>query len=341
MASQDWIDKDFYAVLGVAKDASDADIKKAYRKLARTHHPDQNQGDPAAEQKFKEISEGYAVLSDPQQRQEYDAIRAMGSGARFTAPGAGSSAGFEDVFGDLFTQGRGGRRSGAGFGGGSFGGAEGPDLSDLFGAFAGGGSQGFSPGGFGGGGGFGGAAPRPTKGADRTAETSISFRGAMEGTTVSLRAADGQIIDVRVPAGIKDGQKVRKKGKGSPGTAGPGDLMVTVKVKEHPFFRRDGQNLRITVPVSFTEAALGATISVPTLTGEVRVKVPAGSNSGKVLRLRGRGVPGKSGAGDLYVELAVQVPAELSDEARAAVEALAEATQGQNVRAGLAQQAAW
>lgn len=338
MASQDWIDKDFYAILGVSKDASESDIKKAYRKLARKHHPDQNPGDKEAERKFKEITEANTVLSDPKQRQEYDALRAMGGGARFTAPGGGGAGGFEDVFGDLFNGGRGGTRFSTGGGGG-------PDLSDLFGAFTGGGAGGFGGAQGGGFGGFGGqpgfGQPTPSKGADRTATTTISFRGAMQGTTVSLRAADGEVTDVRIPAGIRDGQKVRARGKGSHGAAGRGDLMVTVQVREHPFFHRDGDDLRITVPVTFAEAALGATVAVPTLDGEVKVKVPAGSSSGKVLRLKGRGVPAKKGPGDLFVELQVAVPAELSDEAREAVEAYAKATEGTDVRADLAKKASW
>ena len=336
MASQDWLDKDFYAVLGVSKDASEADIKKAYRKLARTHHPDQNPGDAAAEKRFKEISEAYDVLSDPKDRQEYDALRAMGGGgARFAAPGGSGAGGFEDVFGDMF---------GGGAGPGSFrtsSGAGGPDLSDLFGAFAGGGFGGAQ--GFGGPQGFGGGygQPRPTKGADRTATTTISFRGAVEGTTVSLRAADGETVEVRIPKGIRDGQKVRARGKGSPGTAGRGDLMVTVQVREHPFFQRDGDDLRVQVPVTFDEAALGATVEVPTLAGPVKVKVPAGSQSGRVLRLKGRGVASAKHTGDLLVELQVAVPAELSDEARAAVEAYAAATADLDVRKDLARRAQW
>ena len=336
MASQDWLDKDFYAVLGVSKDASEADIKKAYRKLARTHHPDQNPGDAAAEKRFKEISEAYDVLSDPKDRQEYDALRAMGGGgARFTAPGGSGAGGFEDVFGDMF---------GGGAGPGACrtsSGAGGPDLSDLFGAFAGGGFGGAQ--GFGGPQGFGGGygQPRPTKGADRTATTTISFRGAVEGTTVSLRAADGETVEVRIPKGIRDGQKVRARGKGSPGTAGRGDLMVTVQVREHPFFQRDGDDLRVQVPVTFDEAALGATVEVPTLAGPVKVKVPAGSQPGRVLRLKGRGVASAKHTGDLLVELQVAVPAELSDEARAAVEAYAAATADLDVRKDLARRAQW
>lgn len=333
MASQDWMDKDFYATLGVSKDASESDVKKAYRKLARTHHPDQNPGDAAAERTFKEISEAYAVLSDPQERQEYDAIRAMGGGARFTAPGGPGGGGFDDVFGGMFGGGGGGRSAQAG-----------PDLSDLFGGMFGGAAGpagGFGQPGFGGGGFGDPGRGRPAKGADRTAESTISFRGSIQGTTVSLRAADGETVEVKVPKGIRDGQKVRARGKGSPGTAGRGDLIVTVRVREHGFFRREGEHLRITVPVSFAEAALGATVEVPTLDGTVRMKVPAGSQSGRVLRLKGRGVETSTAKGDLLVELQVAVPTELDDEARAAVEALAAATAGHDPRQELARRAAW
>ena len=325
MASQDWMDKDFYATLGVSKDASDADVKKAYRKLARTHHPDQNPGDEAAEKKFKEISEAYAVLSDPQERQEYDAIRAMGGGARFSAPGGAGGGGFEDVFGGMFGGGGGPRTT-----------QSGPDLSDLFsGMFGGAAGQ---TGGFGD---TGYARPRPTKGADRTATTTISFRGSIQGTTVSLRAADGETIEVKIPKGIRDGQKVRARGKGAPGAAGRGDLLVTVHVREHEFFHRDGDDLRVTVPVTFPEAALGATIEVPTLERPVKVKVPAGSQSGRVLRLKGRGVERGTTTGDLLVELHVTVPTELDDDARAAVEALQSAMAGDDPRRELARRAAW
>lgn len=325
MASQDWMDKDFYATLGVSKDASESDVKKAYRKLARTHHPDQNPGDEAAEKKFKEISEAYAVLSDPQERQEYDAIRAMGGGARFSAPGGAGGGGFEDVFGGMFGGGGGPRTT-----------QSGPDLSDLFsGMFGGAAGQT---------GGFGDAGyprPRPTKGADRTATTTISFRGSIQGTTVSLRGPDGETIEVKIPKGIRDGQKVRARGKGSPGAAGRGDLLVTVHVREHEFFHRDGDDLRITVPVTFPEAALGATIEVPTLERPVKVKVPAGSQSGRVLRLKGRGVERGTTTGDLLVELHVTVPTELDDDARAAIEALQSALAGDDPRRELARKAAW
>jgi molecular chaperone DnaJ len=322
LASQDWVEKDFYKILGVAKDASDADIKKAYRKLARKYHPDTNPGDAKAERTFKDVSEAYSVLSDKDDREQYDAIRAMGGGARFSAGGAGGQggpAGFEDVFGDLFGGGRGGARRGApGFGGAGASGLP-PEFADLFGN-----------------GGFGGFQPTPTKGADRTASTSISFAGSIHGTKIGLREPNGEVIDVRIPAGIKDGQKVRVKGKGQAGAAGPGDLMVTVNVRPHDFFVRDGNNIRIHVPVTFPEAALGADISVPTLTGEsVRVRVPAGTPSGRTLRVKGAGVKTSKGSGDLLVTIDVSVPQKLSREAEEAVKAFAAATSDGNPRAAL------
>jgi molecular chaperone DnaJ len=320
LASQDWVDKDFYKILGVAKDASDADIKKAYRKLARQHHPDTNSGNTASEKKFKDISEAYSVLSDPEERQQYDAIRAMGGGARFAPGGAGGgNGGFEDMFGGLFT-GAPGRQPG-GF---SPSGGIPPEFADLFG------------------GGFGqtGFQRAPQKGADRTASTSISFAGSIRGTTIGLREPSGEVIDVRVPAGIKDGQKVRVRGKGQPGPAGNGDLVVTVSVQPHAFYTRDGDNLRIHVPVTFPEAALGADVEVPTIEGEkVRVRVPAGTPSGRTLRVKGKGVKTSKGTGDLLVTIDVAVPKNLNKEAEAAVKAFAEATSGADVREGLAAKA--
>lgn len=321
MASQDWVDKDFYKILGVAKDASDADIKKAYRKLARQHHPDTNAGNAASEKKFKDISEAYSVLSDPDERQQYDAIRAMGSGARF-APGGGgaTNGGFEDMFGGLFT-GNTGRHAG-GFNP-STGGIP-PEFADLFGGF--GGAPGFQR--------------TPQKGADRTASTSISFAGSIRGTTIGLREPSGEVIDVRVPAGIKDGQKVRVRGKGQPGAAGNGDLVVTVAVQPHQFYTRDGDNLRIHVPVTFPEAALGADIEVPTIDGDkVKVRVPAGTPSGRTLRVKGKGVKTSKATGDLLVTIDVAVPKNLNKEAEAAVKAFAEATSSADVREGLAAKA--
>jgi len=326
LASQDWVDKDFYKILGVSKDASDADIKKAYRKLARKYHPDTNQGNAAAEKTFKDVSEAYSVLSSKEDREQYDAIRAMGGGARFSAGGAGApgAGGFDDIFGGLFGggAGRGAPRGGSqNFGGSGLP----PEFADLFG---------------GGNGGFGGYQSAPTKGADRTAATSISFAGSIHGTKIGLREPNGEVIDVRIPAGIRDGQKVRVKGRGQPGGAGPGDLMVTVNVKPHDFFTRDGNNIRIHVPVTFPEAALGADITVPTLTDHpVKLRVPAGTPSGRTLRVKGAGVKTAKGDGDLLVTIDVVVPQKLTKEAEEAVKAFAAATHDADPRGALAAKA--
>ncbi|UOE43255.1 DnaJ C-terminal domain-containing protein [Agromyces larvae] len=304
MASQDWFDKDFYQVLGVSKDASDADIKKAYRKLARKYHPDQNPGDAAAEAKFKEISEANSVLSDPEERKEYDAIRAMGSGARFTAPGGAGAGGFEDVFGGMFGQGGGGQRF-------TFQQGAGGDYDDLLGGLFGGGRFGQSTGGYRG---FGG----PTPGRDVTATTTLDFITATRGDQVTLQTAEGKPVTVNIPAGVADGQKIRLRGKGHPSPDGgaTGDMILTVNVRKHPVFERDGLNLRVTVPVTFEEAALGATIQVPTLGGDpVKLKVAPGTPSGRVLRVKGRGVATKKGTGDLLAVVQVAVPSHLSKEA--------------------------
>lgn len=331
MTGQDWFEKDFYAALGVPKDADDAAIKKAYRKLARQWHPDQNQGDANAEAKFKEIGEAYAVLSDPEQRQQYDAVRAMaGGGARFSAggPGGGAGAGgFEDVFGGMFGGGApGGQRVRYSSGGG--GGFE-DILSGLFGGGAAGpyGRQ------------------APTRGQDIAASTTLAFRTAVEGSEVTFDV-DGRSVRARIPAGVRDGQKIKLAGKGRPSpTGGPaGDLVVTVHVTPHPVFSVDPanpKNLRMTVPVTFPEAALGTTIEVPTLDGQtVRLKVPSGTPSGRTLRVKGRGVKTPKGTGDLYVTVQVAVPQKLSKAAREAVETFAAETDGQDVRADLVRQAA-
>jgi len=321
MASQDWFDKDFYQVLGVSKDASDAEIKKVYRKLARKYHPDQNPGDAAAEAKFKEISEANAVLSDPEQRKEYDAIRAMGSGARFTAPGAGGQGGFDDVFGGMFGGQGGGQRYTFQQGGGA-------EYDDLLSGLFGSGRFGTASGGYRG---FGG----PSKGRDVTASTTLDFITATKGDQITLQTAEGRPITVRIPAGVADGQKIRLRGKGHPSPDGgeAGDLILTVNVRKHPVFERDGLNLRVTVPVTFAEAALGATIQVPTLGGEpVKLKVAPGTPSGRVLRVKGRGVETKKGTGDLLAVVQIAVPSHLSKDAQAAVEALAAALPDENPR---------
>ena len=324
MTGQDWFEKDFYAVLGVSKDASAAEVKKAYRKRARTLHPDANPGDAAAEQRFKEVGEAYAVLSDADKRQQYDGVRAMAGGARFTAGGPGG-AGFEDLFGGLFNQHAGGQRTRAGTAGGVP-----PGFEDLLGGLFTGGAPGY------------GATRGPRRGADVQASTTLGFTQAVEGSTVTLRSGDGRQVTARIPAGVRDGQKIRLRGKGRAGDAGApaGDLVITVGVAAHPVFTRDGDDLRLTLPVRFDEATLGAEVEVPTLDGgTVRLKVPAGTPSGRTLRVKGRGVKTAKGTGDLKVTVQVVVPQRLDDDARAAVEAFRDATAGEDPRAALAQRA--
>ncbi len=324
MASQDWFDKDFYKVLGVPKDISAAELKKSYRKLARKYHPDSNPGDAAAEAKFKEISEAHAVLSDPEQRKEYDQMRAMGAGApRFTAGGGGQAGGFEDIFGGMF--GQGGQRTTRSAGG----------FEDLFGGMFGGGNFGQSSGGFRGQGG-------PMKGRDISATTTLDFITAIRGETVKLQAAGGKPISVKVPAGVSDGQKIRLKGKGEPSIdGGPnGDLTLTVSVRKHPVFERDGLNLRVDVPVTFVEATLGATIEVPTLGGEpVKLRVAPGTPSGRVLRVKGRGVTTSKATGDLLATVEVAVPAHLTADAQKHLEEFAKSMPVENPRTELLEKA--
>lgn len=323
MASQDWFDKDFYKVLGVPKDVGDAELKKTYRKLARKYHPDSNPGDKASETKFKEISEAYSVLSDSEERKEYDQIRAMGSGARFTAPGgAGASGGFEDVFGGMFGGGRGGgytyQQSQAGY-------------DDLLGNLFGSGRFGQSSGGYRG---YGG----PSKGGDIAAATTIDFLTAVRGETVTLSTGEGKPIKVKIPAGVADQQKIRLRGKGQRSRDGgaPGDLILTVTVRKHPVFERDGLNLRVTVPVTFAEAALGSTIEVPTLGGDpVKLRVAPGTPSGRILRVKGRGVSTPKGTGDLLAEVQVAVPSHLSKSAEDALKKFTDELPEENPREGL------
>jgi molecular chaperone DnaJ len=324
VASQDWFDKDFYKVLGVQKDISQADLKKTYRKLARKYHPDSNPGDAAAEAKFKEISEAHAVLADPEQRREYDQMRAMGAGApRFTAGGSGQQGGFEDVFGGMFGQGN--QRTTRSAGG----------FEDIFGSMFGGGNFGQTTGGFRGQGG-------PSKGRDLTATTSIDFVSAINGETVKLQAAGGKPINVKIPAGVSDGQKIRLRGKGEPSIDGgpAGDLTLTVSVRKHPVFERDGLNLRVDVPVTFVEATLGATIEVPTLGGApVKLRVTPGTPSGRVLRVKGRGVTTSKATGDLLAPVQIAVPGHLTAEAKEHLEKFAEAMPVENPRAELLEKA--
>ncbi len=333
MSQQEWLSKDFYKILGVSQDASAAEIKKAYRKKAKELHPDRHPGDAKAEERFKEVGEAYSILSDAEQRKQYDAIRAMGAGgARFASgPGGAASGGFEDLFG-AFT-------GGGGFGGG----AGGVNIEDIMGMFGGGsfsGASGAGRAGFSPNGGFGRQAPQ--KGADVTASVKLSFRDAVLGTEVSFSAA-GRNITTRIPAGVHDGQKIRLRGKGQASASGgaPGDLMLTAHVASHPLYTMDGANLRVDIPITPSEAAFGAKVRVPLLDGgHVTMKVPAGMPSGRTLRAKGKGVRTKKGEGDLLVTLTIVLPDTLDENAEKALRDFAEATSDFNPRADLAELAA-
>lgn len=378
MSTKDWVEKDYYKILGVSKDAKPDDIKKAFRKIARDNHPDQNPDNAKAEARFKEASEAHAVLSDPAKRKEYDEARTLFGGGGFRFPRGGASTttnvddlfrgagagGFGDLFGNLFNQGAQARRTSSGRG--------------------------------------------PRRGSDVEGEVTIEFQQAIDGTTVSLQmvsdaACDacrgtgakagtvprvcptcegsgmqtstsggvfavsepctdcrgrGLIVDeacpachgsgrgkssktmqVRIPAGVTDAQKIRIKGRGGSGENGgaAGDLYVVVHVKPHRVFGRSGDNLTLTAPVAFTEASLGAEIQVPTLGGPaVTLRIPAGTPNNRTFRVRGKGVPRKDGTrGDLLVTVDVQVPSELNDDAKRALKEFSEAVGMGNPRAKL------
>jgi molecular chaperone DnaJ len=385
MSTRDFVEKDFYKVLGVPKDADQATIKKEYRKLARKFHPDANKGDSAAEERFKEISEAYDVLADPKRRKEYDEARSLFGSGSFRMPGgaggAGAPGGFAFDLGDLFGTGAGG--PGAGGAGG---------IGDVLGGL------------------FGNRAGRTTgqrRGADVESEITVSFRDAVEGVSLPLRLSSeqactachgtggrdgslphtcptchgtgstsrnaggfafaepcrecrgrGLVVDdpcpqchgsgramgtrtltVRIPSGVKDGQRIRLRGKGAPGERGgpAGDLYVVVHVKAHPRFGRKDDNLTLTIPVTFAEAALGTELKVPTLDGgPVTLKLPPGTANGRTFRVRGKGVSRRDGShGDLLVKVEVLVPDKLDAKAREAVEAFRDATSSHDPRAGL------
>jgi len=260
------------------------------------------------------------VLSDEEQRKEYDAVRAMGGGARFTSGGPGQAGGFDDVFGGMFgAQGRGGQQQYTFQQGGNY--------DDLLGGMFGGGRFGQTSGGYRG---FGG----PTPGRDVAATTTLDFVTAVKGEQITL-SIDGRDVKVKIPAGVADGQKIRLRGKGHPSPDGgeSGDLILTITVRKHPVFERDGLNLRVTVPVTFVEAALGATIEVPTLGGDmVKLRVSPGTPSGRILRVKGRGVQTAKGTGDLLAVVQVAVPSHLTAEAKEALEAFAAKLPDENPR---------
>ena len=298
MAAKDLYEKDYYQILGVAKNSDAAAIKKQYRKLARELHPDKTKGDKKLEDLFKAVSEAYDILSDDKKRREYDEAREAFTSSRippgYAAGGAKFNAG---DFGDLFGPG-----------------------GDIFSSLFGGG--------------------RARHGADLQTESSITFKDSIYGTELNLRLSpQGSAptnITTRVPAGIKDGAKIKIKGRGAPGAAGPGDLYVIVHVTPHPVFSRKDENIHLTLPITFAEATLGADISVPTLDGdEVTVRIAPGTPSGRTLRVKGRGVKKGATSGDLMITLDVRVPQRVDGAARKAVEEFAKATADFNPRAEL------
>jgi molecular chaperone DnaJ len=386
VSTKDWLEKDFYKVLGVSKTADADEIKKAYRKLARKYHPDSNSGDPSAEARFKDVSEAYDVVGDVKKRKEYDEARRLFGSGGFRMPGSSSGQGgqgFGFDVGDLFN--RSGSASGSGGG-----------LGDILGGMFGGGRTTTT------------STARPRRGADIESEATIDFAEAVNGVTVGLKMTSdepcktcrgtgakygtvpkvclkcegtgmqtsvqggvfamtepcteckgrGLVVDqpcetchgsgrgqssktmqVRIPAGVQDGQRIRLKAKGAAGERGgpAGDLYVTVHVKPHRIFGRQGEHLTLNVPVSFTEAALGAEIKVPTLDGlPVTVRIPAGTANGSKLRVRGKGSVRRDGTkGDLMLTIEVQVPHELNDEQRTKLQEFSSASAQPDLRAGL------
>lgn len=324
MASENWLTDDFYKALGVSEDASESDIKKAYRKLSRKYHPDLNPGDAAAEKKFKEISEAYDVLSDKKQREEYDQIRRYGAagmggfgGGSYTGyPGADAFGGFssggaginiDDLLGGLFSGSAGGSRRSAGFTSADFGGM--------------------------GGGGFGSAQHAAPE--ESTTSTRISLVQAYTGATVTVFLPDGSHTEARIPAGIKDGQKVRLRGKGLRG----GDLKVTVRVSDDSLYSREGNNLILRAPVTLAEAVDGAVIEVPLPDAStVKLRLAPGQ-VGRRLRAKGRGFKAKGGDGDLLVIPEIVLPAELSAEAQEAFDKFVKLAPQENPRKDLLKKA--
>jgi len=289
--------EDLYSVLGVPKTASAGEINKAYRKLAKKLHPDLNPGDTAAEERFKQISHAYSILKDPEQRGKYDRGEIDASGQerpqqRYYREYAGgpegaqyhSTSGFEDI--------------------GAF--------SDLFGDMFGGGA-----GMRGGRGGRGGRFSM--RGQDAQYHLDIPFLDAVNGTKQRITLPDGSTLDVTIPPGVSDGQVLRLKGKGMPGLGEgpPGDALVEIGIRPHPVFKREGNDIVVEVPISFDEAVLGGKVEVPTISGRVAVTVPAGSNTGQTLRLKGRGVKGK---GDQLVKLSVMMPEKIDDDLKSFAE---------------------
>jgi DnaJ-class molecular chaperone len=296
---------DLYSQLGVKRDAGEADIKKAYRKLAKELHPDRNKDNPAAAARFSKVTQAYDILTDKDKKARYDRgeIDEDGNPKAPFGYGAGAHAGGPGGYGG-FSRGA----EGAGVGAG-----EEVDLSDIFeGLFGGaGGNKRGGAGGFGGFGGFGGRRPPQQKGADIGYRLPVAFEDAAALKEQRVTLQGGKTVSIKLPKGVEEGTKIRLAGQGQPGPGGNGDAIVTISIAPHRYFTRDGDNIRLDLPVALDEAVLGAKVKVPTVEGPVMLSIPKGSSSGKVLRLKGRGFTGKGGErGDQLVTLMVDVPAD-------------------------------
>ena len=281
-ATAEWLDTDYYEVLGVRSDATTKQIKSAYRKLARTAHPDANPDDPTAEQRFSDIAKAYEVLSDPDRRPEYDEARSRPRGSHF-----GEQGYRPEGFGHRSTS------------------AQDFDMADLFDLFGAQAQPGQRP-----------TTNWPLRGRDLTASLRLDFESAINGLTQSLEL-DGRNVKTRIPAGVQDGQTIPLAGKGgAEANGGPsGDLFIEIAVDKHPVFGRSGRNLTVTVPISYADAALGGEMRVPTLDGAfVTIKVPAGTQVGKTFRVPGRGVPHPTKPGNLLASVTITVPTSVTDE---------------------------
>ncbi len=304
--------KDYYEVLGVKKNASEAELKKAYRKLAMKHHPDRNKDDKAAEEKFKELNEAYAVLNDPEKRKQYDMFGADGFHQRFSQEDIFRGTDFSSIFsemgfgGDLFEHlfsGRGGQRRASGFPGGQ----------NPFGGFGGAG-RGY----------------QAMKGQNLETTITIPFQMAYQGgkQRLSVQQPGGvrQEIDLKIPAGIESGKKLRLPGKGNPAPGGgtPGDLHIVVNVAPHPEFERHGADLEVERTIGLTEALLGTTLKITTMDDQRQLKIPAGVLPGTKMRIKNHGFPrmGGKGKGDLYVKINIKFPSSLTDQQRRLIEEL-------------------